>query len=87
MLFLGIKKIPLKEKYAFIVLEIFDFNRDDIHRGICAINWAESHGIKSHDVVLFPNMTELEKKIYEVSCLFMAICLIHFAAQTAYYHI
>ena len=41
MLFLGIKKIPLKEKYAFIVLEIFDFNRGDIHRGICAINWAE----------------------------------------------
>ena len=48
MLFLGIKKITLKEKYAFIVLdvqlEIFDSNRGDIHRGICAINWAESHG-------------------------------------------
>ena len=38
MLFLGIKKITLKEKYAFIVLdvhlEMFDFNRGDIHRGI-----------------------------------------------------
>ena len=63
MLFLGIKKIPLKEKYAFIVLEIFDFNRGDIHRGICAINWAESHGIKSHGAVLFPNMAEWRRNI------------------------
>ena len=62
MLFLGIKKIPLKEKYAFIVLEIFDLNRGDIHRGICAINWAESHGIKSHGAVLFPNMAEWKRK-------------------------
>ena len=69
MLFLGIKKIPLKEKYAFIVLEIFDLNRGDIHRGICA----------QHD--------GMEKKIHEVSCLFMAISLIYFVAQTAYYHI
>ena len=58
MLFLGIKKIPLKEKYAFIVLEIFDLNRGDIHRGICAINWAESHGIKSHGAVLWRNGEE-----------------------------
>ena len=37
-----------------VQLEIFDFNRGDIHRGICAINWAEPHGIKSHGAVLFP---------------------------------
>ena len=63
MLFLGIKKIPLKEKYAFIVLEIFDFNRGDIHRGICAINWAESHGIKSHGTALSANMAEWRRNI------------------------
>ena len=40
MLFLGIKKITLKEKYAFVVLDV-QLEIFDIHRGICAINWAE----------------------------------------------
>ena len=61
MLFLGIKKITLKEKYAFIVLDV-QLEIFDIHRGICAINWAELHGIKSHGAVLFPNMAEWRRK-------------------------
>ena len=76
--FLGIKKITLKEKYVFITLdvqlELYNFTCGDIHRGICAINWAELRGIKSHGAVLFPiirsNMAEWRRK-----CLFMTICL------------
>ena len=86
MLFLGIKKIPLKEKYAFIVLEIFDFIVATFTAGY-ARSTGPSHMVSSHMVLFYSPTWWNGEEIYEVGCLFMAICLIHFAAQTAYYHI
>ena len=92
---MGTKKITIKEKYVFIVvvvqLEIFNFNFGDIHRGIHGDVGEERlrdepkeclrrrlfYSIPQHSI----KHSGMENKIYEVSCLFMAICLIRVSAS------
>ena len=74
--FLGIKKITLKEKYVFNVLDV---QLEILIVATFTAGYARSTG-PSHMVHSIKH-GGVEKKIYELSCLFVAICLIRVCAS------